>query len=62
LGGQVTTLLSGAAPIGSDTVDFLKIAFACEFIEGMYLDSNSFSKTDLSLQGAVLTAFLVVKD
>lgn len=28
---------SGSAPISSEVVDFMRIAFSCEFIEGMPL-------------------------
>ena len=34
LGGHVTKVTSGSAPISPDIMDFLKIAFCCEVIEG----------------------------
>lgn len=34
LGGQIQLVTSGSAPISSEIMDFLKIAFACEVDEG----------------------------
>ncbi|KAH9484154.1 Long chain acyl-CoA synthetase 6, peroxisomal [Psilocybe cubensis] len=34
LGGRIKLVTSGSAPISSDVMDFLKIAFACEVAEG----------------------------
>ena len=34
LGGNIILLTSGSAPISTDALDFLKVAFACEVIEG----------------------------
>lgn len=34
LGGHIHDMVSGSAPISSDVVDFLKIAFSCEIYEG----------------------------
>ncbi|KAJ2916843.1 hypothetical protein MD484_g3554, partial [Candolleomyces efflorescens] len=41
LGGQIKLVISGSAPITSDVMDFLKIAFACETIEGYGLTETS---------------------
>lgn len=37
LGGNIRLLVSGSAPISVDAMDFLRIAFACDVIEGDYL-------------------------
>ncbi|PPQ64003.1 hypothetical protein CVT24_009377 [Panaeolus cyanescens] len=37
LGGQLQLVTSGSAPISPDVMDFLKIAFACEVVEGTLL-------------------------
>lgn len=34
LGGNVRVLTSGSAPIAAEVLDFLKIAFACDVMEG----------------------------
>ncbi|KAG8863714.1 hypothetical protein FRB96_007551 [Tulasnella sp. 330] len=34
LGGRIETIASGSAPISRDCMDFLKVAFACDVIEG----------------------------
>ena len=34
LGGNLAMVFSGSAPISADVMDFLKIAFACDVIEG----------------------------
>lgn len=34
LGGQLRLLTSGSAPIHADVLDFLKIAFSCDVLEG----------------------------
>ncbi|PFH50070.1 hypothetical protein AMATHDRAFT_61830 [Amanita thiersii Skay4041] len=40
LGGRLMLVTSGSAPISSDVMDFLKIAFACEVDEGYGLTEN----------------------
>lgn len=35
LGGRVKTIISGSAPISRDCMDFLKIGFACDVLEGV---------------------------
>jgi long-chain acyl-CoA synthetase len=40
LGGRVTTLTSGSAPISKDAMEFLRIAFACDVIEGYGMTEN----------------------
>lgn len=37
LGGNVKMITSGSAPISPEVIDFLKIAFACDVIEGMWI-------------------------
>lgn len=44
LGGNVKTMTCGSAPISMDAMDFLKVAFACDVIEG-----NEFNFRQLSL-------------
>ncbi len=34
LGGRVRLMMSGAAPIGSHVVDFMRICFSATFVEG----------------------------
>ncbi|KAF9052692.1 hypothetical protein BJ165DRAFT_1442019 [Panaeolus papilionaceus] len=41
LGGQLQLVTSGSAPIGPDVMDFLKIAFACEVVEGYGMTENA---------------------
>ncbi|KAF8742705.1 hypothetical protein AX14_002515 [Amanita brunnescens Koide BX004] len=36
LGGQISFVTSGSAPISSEVLDFIKIAFACDIAEGVY--------------------------
>ncbi|TEB35960.1 long-chain-fatty-acid-CoA ligase [Coprinellus micaceus] len=45
LGGQVSLVVSGSAPITSDVMDFLKIAFACEVVEGYGLTECAATST-----------------
>lgn len=40
LGGNVTALFTGSAPISGEVVDFLKIAFGCDVIEGYGMTEN----------------------
>lgn len=62
LGGRVQLISSAAAPINTEILNFLKIAFACEFIEGMLLQSDTFIyKSNAYWQGAALAAFTAAK-
>ncbi|QRV75225.1 AMP binding enzyme [Ceratobasidium sp. AG-Ba] len=40
LGGQISMLTCGSAPIGRDAMDFLRVAFACEIVEGYGMTEN----------------------
>ncbi|KAF5315901.1 hypothetical protein D9611_005031 [Ephemerocybe angulata] len=45
LGGQVKMIISGSAPLSSDIMDFLKIAFGGEVVEGYGLTETSATTT-----------------
>ncbi|KAG8741399.1 hypothetical protein FRC10_002919 [Ceratobasidium sp. 414] len=40
LGGNISMLTCGSAPIGRDAMDFLRVAFACEIVEGYGMTEN----------------------
>lgn len=40
LGGQITMMTCGSAPIGRDAMEFLRVAFACEVVEGYGMTEN----------------------
>ncbi|KAF5358282.1 hypothetical protein D9756_001698 [Leucocoprinus leucothites] len=45
LGGQIQLVTSGSAPISSEVMDFLKIAFACEVDEGYGMTETAATTT-----------------
>lgn len=43
LGGNVMMISTGSAPISAHVINFLKIAFYCEVVEGMHSTSTLLS-------------------
>jgi long-chain acyl-CoA synthetase len=41
LGGNIRMMITGSAPISEDVLDFLKIAFCCDIIEGYGMTESS---------------------
>lgn len=50
LGGKVHQIICGSAPVAADCVDFIKIAFACNFYEG-YAATETTCALTLTLPG-----------
>jgi long-chain acyl-CoA synthetase len=58
LGGQVKFVASGSAPITTDVLNFLRVSFACEVVEGYGLTETAACCTrtwpsDLTAAGSV---------
>ena len=41
LGGQARLMITGSAPIHGEVLDFLKIAFCCDILEGYGMTETS---------------------
>ncbi|GJJ13334.1 hypothetical protein Clacol_007586 [Clathrus columnatus] len=53
LGGKVSTMTCGSAPVAADCIDFIKIAFACNFYEENSCESNITLTGDVCGSGTV---------
>lgn len=40
IGGNIKLMTCGSAPISADAMDFLKVAFSCEVVEGLLSSKN----------------------
>ncbi len=58
LGGRVRYIVNGAAPIGREAMQFLRVAFACDVVEGYGMTEN-FAQTHVSwVDDNQITGFL----
>ncbi|KAI0063466.1 acetyl-CoA synthetase-like protein [Artomyces pyxidatus] len=55
LGGNIKLLTSGSAPISAEVVDFLKIAFSCDVLEGTLVLTPISRRYGMTENGAVAT-------
>lgn len=59
LGGQVRAILSGAAPLSPEVMEFLRVCFSCEVFEG-YGQTETSAGTTLTIRGDWTTGHIGV--
>lgn len=57
LGGRVKLMTSGSAPISADTLDFLKICFSCDILEG-YGMTETAASCSVQFEGDPMTGIV----
>ena len=59
LGGRIRAILSGAAPLSPEVMDFLRVCFACEVFEG-YGQTETSAGTTITIRGDWTTGHIGV--